>query len=92
MLPAAAVYSAGSTYLERVVELAEWEWDAAEQHVELLGEDPGCRIEQQTFVSAVLGWRAAREQAAARWCRGRCATTRRRGLSCPPAPRLVECC
>jgi hypothetical protein len=30
--------------------------------VELLGEDPGRRIEEQTFVSAVLGWLAAREQ------------------------------
>ena len=36
--------------------------DEAEQPVELLGEDPGRRIEEQTFVSAVLGWLAAREQ------------------------------
>jgi hypothetical protein len=36
--------------------------DAAEQLVDLLGEDPDRRIEQQTFVSAALGWWAAREQ------------------------------
>ena len=69
VLPAAAVYSAGSTYLERVVKLAEWEWDAAEQHVELLGEDPGCWIEQQTFVSAVLGCLGAHSPASGWWCR-----------------------
>ena len=39
------MYAAGSAQLETVVELAEWEWDAAQQQMELLGEDPGRRIE-----------------------------------------------
>ena len=43
--------------------------DEAEQPVELLGEDPGRRIEEQTFVSAVLGCLGAHSPASGWWCR-----------------------